>query len=197
MKNLLKISLIATILFTSVNTYANNDDLSLKVNIAERKIIHLSINQTQDMKVTFYGLNNEVLYEKKGHELSGASKTYDLTDFPDGDYTMKLETDLKSVEYQINIENNKASLSTASNKEAFKPVLTKKDGVVTLNLDYTNKAPVEIMIFDEFNNQLYTNTYNNSEKLVRKFNVGKALSNKLTFVITSKNQAFNSTIDVR
>jgi len=197
MKNLLKISLIATILFTSVNTYANNDDLSLKVNIAERKIIHLSINQTQDMKVTFYGLNNEVLYEKKGHELSGASKTYDLTDFPDGDYTMKLETDLKSVEYQINIENNKASLSTASNKEAFKPVLTKKDGMVTLNLDYTNKAPVEIMIFDEFNNQLYTNTYNNSEKLVRKFNVGKALSNKLTFVITSKNQAFNSTIDVR
>jgi hypothetical protein len=197
MKNLLKISLIATILFTSVNTYANNDDLSLKVNIAERKIIRLSINQTQDMKVTFYGLNNEILYEKKGHELSGSSKTYDLTDFPDGNYTMILESDSKLVEYQINIENNKASLSTASNKEVFKPVLTKKDGVVTLNLDYTNKAPVEIMIFDEFNNQLYTNTYNDSSKLVRKFNIGKSLSNKLTFVITSKDPAFNSTIDVR
>lgn len=197
MKNLLKISLIATILFTSVNTYANNDDLSLKVNIAERKTIRLSINQTQDMKVTFYGLNDEILYEKKGHELSGSSKTYDLTYFPDGNYVMKLETGLKSVEYQINIENNKASLSTAPNKEAFKPMLTKKDGVVTLNLDYTNKAPVEIMIFDEFNNQLYTNTYNDSAKLVRKFNIGKALSSKLTFVITSKDQAFNSTIDVR
>lgn len=197
MKNLLKISLIATILFTSVNTYANNDDLSLKVNSVERKTIRLSINQTQDMKVTFYGLNDEILYEKKGHELSGSSKTYDLTDFPDGNYIMKLETDLKSVEYQINIENNKASLSTASNKETFKPVLTKKDGVVTLNLDYTNKAPVEITIFDEFNNQLYTNIYNDSSKLVRKFNIGKALSSKLTFVITSKDQAFNSTIDVR
>ncbi|MBB6273797.1 hypothetical protein HDF26_004270 [Pedobacter cryoconitis] len=197
MKNLLKISLIATILFTSVNTYANNDDLSLKVNNAERKTISLSINQTQDMKVTFYGLNDEVLYEKKGHELSGSSKTYDLTDFPDGTYIMKLETGLKSVEYQINIENNKASLSAAPNKEAFKPVLTKKDGVVTLNLDYTNKAPVEITIFDEFNNQLYTNIYNDSSKLVRKFNVGKALSNKLTFVLTSKGEAFNSTIDVR
>ncbi|MBB5637042.1 hypothetical protein HDE68_002955 [Pedobacter cryoconitis] len=197
MKNLLKISLIATILFTSVNTYANNDDLSLKVNNAERKTISLSINQTQDMKVTFYGLNDEVLYEKKGHELSGSSKTYDLTDFPDGTYIMKLETGLKSVEYQINIENNKASLSEAPNKEAFKPVLTKKDGVVTLNLDYTNKAPVEITIFDEFNNQLYTNIYNDSSKLVRKFNVGKALSNKLTFVLTSKGEAFNSTIDVR
>ncbi|MBB5622816.1 hypothetical protein HDE69_003898 [Pedobacter cryoconitis] len=197
MKNLLKIGLIATILFTSVNTYASNDDLSLKVNSVERKTIRLSINQTQDMKVTFYGLNDEILYEKKGHELSGSSKTYDLTDFPDGNYIMKLETDLKSVEYQINIENNKASLSTAPNKETFKPVLTKKDGVVTLNLDYTNKAPVEITIFDEFNNQLYTNTYNDSAKLVRKFNIGKALSSKLTFVITSKDQAFNSTIDVR
>lgn len=197
MKNLLKISLIATILFTSVNTYANNDDLSLKVNSVERKTIRLSINETQDMKVTFYGLNDEILYEKKGHELSGSSKTYDLTDFPDGNYIMKLETGLKSVEYQINIENNKASLSTASNKEAFKPVLTKKDGVITLNLDYTNKAPVEIVIFDEFNNQLYTDIYNDSAKLVRKFNIGKALSSKLTFVITSKDQAFNSTIDVR
>jgi len=197
MKNLLKISLIATILFTSVNTYANNDDLSLKVNSVERKTIRLSINQTQDMKVTFYGLNDEILYEKKGHEISGSTKTYDLTDFPDGNYIMKLETGLKSVEYQINIENNKASLSTASNKEAFKPVLTKKDGVITLNLDYTNKAPVEIMIFDEFNNQLYTDIYNDSSKLVRKFNIDKALSSKLTFVITSKDQAFNSTIDVR
>lgn len=197
MKNLFKISVIATILFTSVNTFANNDDLSLKVNSAERKTIRLSINQTQDMKVTFYGLNDEILYEKKGHELSGSTKTYDLTDFPDGNYIMKLETDLKLVEYQINIENNKASLSTASNKEAFKPVLTKKDGVVTLNLDYTNKAPVEIMIFDEFNNQLYTDIYNDSSKLVRRFNIGKTLSNKLTFVITSKDQAFNSTIDVR
>jgi hypothetical protein len=197
MKNLLKISLIATIVFTSVNTYANNDDLALKVNSVERKTIRLSINETQDMKVTFYGLNDEILYEKKGHELSGSSKTYDLTDFPDGNYIMKLETGLKSVEYQINIENNKASLSTASNKEAFKPVLTKKDGVITLNLDYTNKAPVEIVIFDEFNNQLYTDTYNDSTKLVRKFNIGKALSSKLTFVITSKDQAFNSTIDVR
>ncbi|MET4138192.1 hypothetical protein [Pedobacter sp. UYP1] len=197
MKNLLKISLIAAILFTSVNTYANNDDLALKVNSVERKTIRLSINETQDMKVTFYGLNDEILYEKKGHELSGSSKTYDLTDFPDGNYIMKLETGLKSVEYQINIENNKASLSTASNKEAFKPVLTKKDGVITLNLDYTNKAPVEIVIFDEFNNQLYTDIYNDSAKLVRKFNIGKALSSKLTFVITSKDQAFNSTIDVR
>ena len=197
MKNLFKISVIATILFTSVNTYANSDDLSLKVNSAERKTIRLSINQTQDMKVTFYGLNDEILYEKKGHELSGSTKTYDLTDFPDGNYIMKLETDLKSVEYQINIENNKASLSTVSNKEAFKPLLTKKDGVVTLNLDYTNKAPVEIIIFDEFNNQLYTDVYNDSSKLVRRFNIGKTLSNKLTFVITSKDQAFNSTIDVR
>lgn len=197
MKNLLKISLIATILFTSVNTYANNDDLSLKVNSADRKTIRISINQTQDMKVTFYGLNDEVLYEKQGHELSGSTKTYDLTDFPDGNYIMKLETGLKFVEYQINIENNKASLSTALDKEAFKPVLTKKDGVITLNLDYTNKAPVEIAIFDEFNNQLYTDVYNDSSKLVRKFNVGKALSNQLTFVITSKDQAFNSTIDVR
>ncbi|MET4141000.1 hypothetical protein [Pedobacter sp. UYP1] len=197
MKNLLKISLIATIVFTSVNTYANNDDLSLKVNSVERKTIRLSINQTQDMKVTFYGLNNEVLYEKKGHELGGSSKTYDLTDFPDGNYIMKLETGLKWVEYQINIENNKASLSTPSNKEAFKPVLTNKDGVVTLNLDNVNKAPVEIRIFDEFNNQLYTNIYNDSAKLIKKFNVGKSLSSKLTFVITSKDQAFNSTIDVR
>ncbi|RAJ31031.1 hypothetical protein [Pedobacter cryoconitis] len=197
MKNLLKISLIATILFTSVNTYANNDDLSLKVNSAESKTIRLSINETQDMKVTFYGLNDEILYEKKGHELSGSSKTYDLTNFPDGNYIMKVETGLKSVEYQINIENNKASLSTASNKEAFKPVLTKKDGVITLNLDYTNKAPVEITIFDEFNNQLYADSYKDSAKLVRKFNVDNALSTKLTFVITSKDQAFNSTIDVR
>lgn len=197
MKNLLKISLIATILFTSVNTYANTDDLSLKVNSAERKTIRLSINETQDMKVTFYGLNDEILYEKQGHELSGSTKTYDLTDFPDGNYLMKLETDSKLVEYQINIENNKASLSTVSNKEVFKPVLTKKDGVVTLNLENTTKAPVEITIFDEFNNQLYTNVYNDSAKLVRKFNIGKTLSTQLTFVITSKDQAFNSTINVR
>ncbi|MGY0036674.1 hypothetical protein [Pedobacter sp. NJ-S-72] len=120
MKNLLKISLIAMILFTSANTYANNDDLSLKVKNAEQKTIRLSINKTEDMDVTFYGIDNEILYQKKGQELGGTEKTYNLTAFPDGNYIMKVETDLKWVEYPINIKNNKASVSTPSIKEVFK-----------------------------------------------------------------------------
>lgn len=196
MKNLFKISLIAAVLFTSVNTYANNDDLSLKVKSAEQKTVRLYINQTQDMKVTFYDIDNDVLYQRKGQVIAGSSKTYNLTAFPDGDYVMKVETDSKLIEYHINIENNKASVSMPSTKEVFKPILTSKNGLVILNLDNTSKNPVELMIIDEFNNQLYTKTYTDSAKLVQKFNISKTPAKKLTFIMTSNNQNVNKTIDV-
>ncbi|MGY0036675.1 hypothetical protein [Pedobacter sp. NJ-S-72] len=75
--------------------------------------------------------------------------------------------------------------------------MTNKNGVVTLSLDNTNQDPVEVIIFDEFNDQLYTNIYNDSAKLLKKFDIGKAPANKLTFVIIAKNQVFNRTINVR
>jgi hypothetical protein len=196
MKNLFKISLIATVLFSNAGAYANNDDLSLKVKNEKEKIIRLSINQTQDMEVTFYDVDNDILYQKKGQVLAGSSKIYNLTAFPDGDYVMKLEAGSKLIEYQINIKNDIASVSMPSIKEVFKPILTKKNGLVTLNLDNKSQNPVELIIFDEFNNELYTKVYKDSAKLSQKFNVGKTSAKKLTFILRSEDQDFNKTIDI-
>jgi len=197
MKNLLKISLVAAIVLTTAGAYANNDDLSLKVKTEKEKNVRVFINESQDINVTIYGSDNEVLYQKKSQAIGGSSKTYDLSAFPDGNYSMKVESGSKLAEYAISIENDKASVSAPSIKELFKPVLTNENGVITLNLDNEDRSPVEVQILDEYNDQVYTNVFKNSSKLVKRFDTAKTPAKKLTFVVKSKDQEFNKTIDVR
>lgn len=197
MKNLLKLSLVAAIALTTVGAYANNDDLAVNVKTEKEKNVRVFITESQDINVTIYGADNEVLYQKKSKALRGSSKTYDLSAFPDGNYSMKVESGSKLAEYSINIENDKASVSAPSIKELFKPVLTNENGVITLDLDNADKSAVEVQILDEYNDQVYANVFKDSSKLVKKFDTAKTPAKKLTFIVKSKNQEFNKTINVR
>jgi hypothetical protein len=197
MKNLLKLSLVAAIALTTVGAYANNDDLAVNVKTEKEKNVRVFITESQDINVTIYGADNEVLYQKKSKALRGSSKTYDLSAFPDGNYSMKVESGSKLAEYSINIENDKASVSAPSIKELFKPVLTNENGVITLDLDNADKSAVEVQILDEYNDQVYANVFKDSSKLVKKFDTAKTPAKKLTFIVKSKNQEYNKTINVR
>ena len=197
MKNLIKISLVAALFLTTAGAYANNDDLSLKVKSEKEKSVRVFINESQDINVTIYGADHELLYQKKSQAIGGSSKTYDLAAFPDGNYVMKVESGSKLVEYQISIENDKASVSTPSVKEIFKPVLTNENGLITLNLDNSDKAPIEVQILDEYNDQVYTNVFKDSSKLVKKFDAAKSPAKRLTFVVKSGNQEYYNTVEVR
>jgi hypothetical protein len=196
MKIFSKISLLALILLTTTKLYAN-DDLSLKVKDEDQKSIVFVVQDAQEVSLSIYGANEEVIYEQEIHAAKGTSKIYDLRSFPDGDYTFKLQTGLKLTQYQVTIKDAKAIVSEPVITSVFKPVLTKEDGLITLHLGNAIEDVFEVEVLDELNDQLYKDAFTAPSKLTKKFNVSNSDAKELTFIVKSKNQQFIETINLR
>lgn len=196
MKNFLKISLLTAILFTSYGAFAKDDSFSLKVIAGNEKSIVFFINDAQDINLSILTSEDEVVYEQKIRSLGASKKTYNLDAFPNGSYTLKLETPIKLTTYYITIEEGKALISTPIVKEFFKPVLVKEKEIITLNLGNQVKGAVEVVILNEYNEQLYSQAFAKVNS-AQKFNVSKIDSKELTFVVKYKGEEYIETLIMR
>ncbi len=197
MKNLLKISLLAATIFTASATYANDEVYTLKVKADDSKSIRFFIDEASDINLSIREVNNDVLFEESIHSKGASTKTYDLNALPNGEYVLKVESDSKLAEYKIVIANNKAVISKPTMKYVFKPVITKENSLITLSLDNAGKEPVEVAVYNEYNEELYKETFTNKSKVVKRFETLKTYGKELTFLVKSNNQEAVKTVQIR
>jgi hypothetical protein len=195
MKNFIKISLIAVLLINSVGLYASEGNFSIKLKDVNEKSVTFFINETQVIEVSLYDANNEVVYGKKINALKGSTKTYDLNSLPDGSYRFQLKTESNMTEYKIQLKDGKASVSDPLVADVVRPVLTKENGIITLNFENAPKGPLEIQILDRYNDAVYERVFEGETKFVKRFDVARGLK-ELTFIIRSANQVFTKTVQM-
>lgn len=196
MKNFIKIGLVvASLILMATGAFAN--DFLLKTGTENQKTISILINEVQDVNLSLHGLDREVIYEQKIQAKQATTKTYNLDALPDGNYTLKLEVGSKITTYKIAIKENKAIVSEPVVAEVIKPVLTKDKEMVTLDLGNTYKGEVEIQVYNEYNEELYNQKFDDQSKLIKKFDIGKTYSKQLTFIVKSADQEFVKTIETK
>ena len=195
MKNFIKISLIAVLLINSVGLYAREGGFSIKLKNVDEKSVTFFINETQVVEVSIYEANDEVVYRKKINALKGSTKTYDLNSLPDGSYRFELKTESNNVEYKVQLKDGKAPVSDPLIVDVVRPVLTKENGIVTLNFENAPEGPVEIQILDRYNDAVYDRVFEGDAKFVKKFDVARDLK-ELTFIIRSANQVITKTVQM-
>ncbi|MBB6239731.1 hypothetical protein HDC90_004390 [Pedobacter sp. AK013] len=194
MKKFLKIGLIAALFFTATGVHANDDNFTPNVKSEKNKFIRFSIGKAEDVNLSFVGSDQEVLFEENIHSSAASSKVYDLNALPDGNYVLKIESDLKLAKYTVTIKNGKAMVSEPKISNVFKPVYTLKDEVVTLNLENLDKSPIEVKVYNEYNDEVYYEVFKDRTQLTKKFNISKTDSKELTFMVKFKDESFVKTI---
>lgn len=197
MKNFLKIGLMVAVFFTAFGTHASEEDFSLSVKSGKGKTVSFSVNEVKNVSLSIYGKDKEAIFGEKIKSKKNVNRIYDLNAFPDGTYVLEVETNSKVAQYEIKIAGNTASISERAISEVFKPVIVKKDGVVSLNISNTDKSPVEIQLYDENNTELYAETVSGKSSISKKFDTNKTIAEKLTFVVKYKDQMFVETIASR
>jgi len=195
MKKFLKIGLIAALFFTATGVHANDDDFTLKVKGEKEKFIRFSADKAEDLNLSLVGADDEVLFEETIHASATTSKVYDLNALPDGKYVLKVESEAKLAKYNVVIENGEAIVSEPTVANVFKPVYTKTDDVVTLSLNNLDKSPIEVKVYNEYNDEVYAESFKDKAQLTKKFNISKTDSRSLTFVVKFKDESFVKTIE--
>lgn len=194
MKKFLKIGLMAALFFTATGVQANDDDFTLKVRGEKEKYIRFTADKAENVNLSLLGSGDEVLFEENIHATAFSSKVYDLNALPDGKYVLKVESDLKLAKYTVTIKDGEAIVSEPKISNIFKPVYTQKDQVVTLNLENLDKSPIEVKVYNEYNDEVYNEVFKDKEQLTKKFNISKTDSRELTFVVKFKDESFVKTI---
>lgn len=194
MKNFVKIGLIAAALFVAPGAFANDVDFSLKVKNEKEKTIRIFINQPKEVEVFIYSADDEILMEDKINASRELTKTYDLNALPDGKYRVKVEMGSQVAIYEVTIANQMAVLSAPTIKQILKPELKVEDDFITLNLDNAAKGPIEVQVLDEYNDQVYLETFKDKPSLFRKFNISQSSCSAYTFIIKQDKQVFTKTI---
>ena len=194
MKKFLKIGLIAALFFTATGVHANDDNFTLKVKGEKDKFIRFSVDKAEDVNLSLIGSDEEVLFEEKIHASAASSKIYDLNALPDGNYVLKVESDVKLAKYTVTIKDGEALVSEPKLSNIFKPVYTQNDQVITLNLDNLDKNPIEVKVYNEYNDEVYNEVFKDKTQLTKKFNISKTDSKELTFVVKFKDESFVKTI---
>ena len=130
MKTILKLSLVVLAAFTTMGSYAIDGDFLLHVKKGTGKHIIFSINEIQKAKVTIYDKDHVEIYSETVTGKDGISRIYSLEEFPDGDYTLEVETDLKKVTHEIAITHESPTLSRKSIAEVYKGELKRKSDII-------------------------------------------------------------------
>jgi hypothetical protein len=194
MKNLLKISLLAVMVFVSAHAYAYDDTFSIKVKGSNEKSVVFYISEAQDVALSIYSADKELLYSQKIHAVKSVAKTYNLEAFLDGTYFIKLETDKKITAYEVRIQNGKTTV-----EKPFvinKPILTKENDVIIMRMENSDNSTFEVKVLNEHNDELYSKIFADKSKLSTKFDIAQTDAKELTFIVKYKDQEFIQTMYV-
>lgn len=191
MKKILKFSLVlAAVVLTAVQAHAGNADFSLDSIKEEGKTVSFSLKEIKKIDLSIYDTNDSLIYQEKVTSEDNSNRTYDLTALPDGIYFLKAESDLKISKYKIEVIGNKAKLSADAISEVYKPVLVKKNGIVTVTILNLEEILVTIAIYNLEENQVYNETLTADLYVGKIFDLTSAPSSKYTFEITYGGQTY-------
>jgi hypothetical protein len=197
MKNVVKFGLALAVFLTAFGVRANDADFSVSVRSGLGKLINFSINNTK-AHVAITGKDGEILFEENIKAKDGKiNRTYDLNAFPAGSYFLEAENGAKVARYEITIDEKTASVSQKAIAEVLKPVVTTKDGIVSVTIKEVNNTPVEIKLYDENNVELYNETFTGEAALAKRFDTKKINARKFTVVMSYNNKMFVETVAVR
>ena len=120
MKTFSKLGLLAVFALASLNTYAIEGDFLLNVKKRTGNEISFSLNGQQNVIISIYDQENNLLFTEKASGKNGIIKNYNLEEFPQGKYYLVVENKLKSVKHEIAIDKKELVVNRKAIAEVFK-----------------------------------------------------------------------------
>jgi ABC-type polar amino acid transport system ATPase subunit len=131
MKKIVRLSLVAALLFTGISTYAidGTADFNLHVIKANGKQITFGLNQTQKANLAIYDKDGSLIYSESASGKDGILRTFSLEEFPEGTYFLEVEDNTKKAKYEITITDEVSVLSKNAVSSVYKVGFAKNTSV--------------------------------------------------------------------
>jgi len=195
MKRLVKTSLVIVVMFATMVSYANEFPLLTKERTKIVKNITFD-NVKQGSLLLIKDSNEMILYKELIKKPGTYSKGFDLTALPDGDYYFELD---KQVEIKVMPFQVKASIVEFKKDEEykiFKPVVYVKGNYVYISRMSTVLKPIEIKVYNENDNLVFSEKIKEGKSLRRLYNFSKINEGNYTIIFKSEGRTFKNSLKI-
>ena len=121
-------------------------------------------------------------------------KEFDLTSLPNGRYYSELDKDLEIQIIPFIVQNTKVNFKKENTRSIYKPIVTTKENVVSINKLALNLEPLEINIYyDSGNHELiHTEKIKDKNNIQRVYRLLKSVNGKYKVVCTTQGRTFTT-----
>jgi len=131
---MLKLSLVAAVLFTGISTYAidGNEDSALHVIKGNGDKVTFALNNAKKVNLSIYDKEGILIYSENASGKNGILRTFSFEEFPTGTYFLEVEDKVKTTRHEITIKDGVAILSPKAVSLVYKTGFSAKNSNIAV-----------------------------------------------------------------
>ncbi|QWX84450.1 hypothetical protein H0I23_02030 [Cellulophaga sp. HaHaR_3_176] len=195
MKTVLKITVMAALMFNTLIASANSEPkIYVAGENAEKSLIFELDVTSENTKIQLIDSENNIIYSDNALSSTGVRKKFDLSKLTSGVYTFKVDNSVKAITYQILLASNEMTI--LNKDEKVKAVFRKKNGLVYVNLLNVDKSDVVIKVYDSSSRLLFTEVVSDSLIVEKAINFTGAHKGQYTISVKDGSEKYSENISI-
>jgi hypothetical protein len=194
MKNILKSTALAALLFISLTSMAYQPGLRLVNGMEAKSLVFELVSASEESIVSMRDENNNIIFYDN---VTGTNHTkkFNLKNLETGTYYLEVENTSQFVTYTLSVENNEVKI--INKEEKYTPVVFGKEGnKVRLNLENNDLSKVEIIIMNENNAKVFGESLASQKNIDKTFNFEKAVKGVYTISVKDGKKVYYQNVSV-
>ncbi|MFK8007598.1 MAG: T9SS type A sorting domain-containing protein [Saprospiraceae bacterium] len=190
---------VIVLLCATSNIFANDSKPSLKIVSGNNNVFTLISNNIQDSNVTIRifdaeGIN---LLKEKIEVDQAFSKSYDLSNMPNGIYEVEIENNISFRKYFVITTSNTIEILENVEQKIFKPIVVLEKSLLKFNLLNLGKGDVELSLNNKLGEEIYTEKIQNTIAIHKGFDLSKLPSGEYSVGIQTEGKYFYVEVNLR
>lgn len=195
MKNILKSTAVAALLFISLTSMAYQPGVRLVNGMEVKSLVFEMVSTSEESIVSIRDEKHNIIFYDNVTGTDYAKK-FNLKNLETGTYFLEVENTSQFITYTLSIENNEVKI--VNKEEKFTPVVFGKEGnIVHLNFENSDLGKVEIKIMNENNAKVFGESLASQKSIHKTFNFEKAVKGLYTISVKDGKKVYyqNVTVD--
>ncbi|MCB0472957.1 MAG: hypothetical protein KDC69_02495 [Flavobacteriaceae bacterium] len=185
MKRVIQKNLVSALLVLFTLTgYAHDGD-------EKSKITNVTFENVKNgATLTIKDLNGIILYRETIKQDGIYSKGFDLTALPDGSYFFELEKDVEIKVIPFKVNSNEVRFDKEQQSVINKPVVIDKNDHITVSKLALDEKPMEVKIYYENGDLIYSELLNNGQRLERIYDFSTSVKGSYQIIMKTEGREF-------
>ncbi|MFK7774121.1 MAG: T9SS type A sorting domain-containing protein [Saprospiraceae bacterium] len=192
------IVLVPALLITS-NIFANDSQPSLKIVPGKNNAFTLISNNAKKSDVTIRIFDNEglSLLREKIEVNSAFSKSYDLSNMPNGIYEVEIEDNISFRKYFVITASDTIEILENNEEKIFKPIVVLEESLLKFNLLNLGSGDVELSLNNRLGEKIYTEKIQNTIAIHKGFDLSKLPSGNYSVEVRTEGKYFSVDVNLK